>query len=156
MRAVRADPAAVGDHVSLRERAERRAQRSPEGIQASPLLGVGHPGQHVEAAAQPLRVLPDLMRLQPAARRDGQAQQPAPGIQRLAVGAGQPVDQVPARRVALGQQHRPRPYRGQRDSRGRDSGRALVGRYGDQCHGSAGLWSRLPAGWQDRHAHGTA
>ena len=130
------DPAAVGDHVGVGHARQRRADLPPQRVQAGALLGVGYADQHVQAAAQLLRVLPDLPRLQAPARGDGQAEQPAPRVEPAAVGRRQPVDQVAAGRVALGEQHRPGPHRGQGHRGRRYSRRSLVGSDSDQRHGS--------------------
>ncbi len=100
---VHANPAAVGDHVGLREGRQHRANRPPERLKPGAMFGTGHPGQHVQAAAQLLHVLPHLMRLQAAACGHGQAEQPAPGIEPLAAVARQPVDDVTTCRVTLGE-----------------------------------------------------
>ena len=115
VRPVHADPAAVSDHVSLRQRREHRANRAPQTLQPGTMLSAGHPGQHIQAAAQFLHVLPHLMRLQAAAGGHRQAEQPAAGVEPLAIAARQAVDEVTAGRITLGEQHWPRPDRGQRD-----------------------------------------
>ena len=134
MRAVRADPAAVGDHVQARKLGQGRTGRSPKQLEPGALLRGDHADQHVEAALQLLRVLEDLVGRQPTAGGDGQAEQPTPGIELPAARGGQAVDQVTAGRVALGKQHRPRPDQGQRQGRGGDPGCSLVGRDRDQAH----------------------
>ena len=58
-------------------RGEQLAERTPESAEAGALLGVGHPGEHVKAAVQLLGVLPDLARLQAAARGHREAEQAA-------------------------------------------------------------------------------
>jgi len=61
-----------------------------------------------------------------------------PGLERggcvTAAGRGEPVDEVPAGLVALGQQDRTRPHSGERQCRCRDTWRSLVGRDSDQRH----------------------
>ena len=133
-RAVRAEPPAVGDHVRLRQRGQRLADRAPEQAQPGALLRVGHAGQHVEAAVQLLHVLPDLLRLHAAPGDDGQAEHSAPGVEVTTAGRGEPVDEVPSGLVALGQQDRARPHSGERQCRCRDTWRSLVGRDSDQRH----------------------
>ena len=134
-RAVGTEAAAVGDHVRLRQRGEHLADRAPQQAQPGALLGVGHAGQHVEPAVQFLHVLPDLLRLHAAPGHDGQAEHAAPRVEVTAADGGKPVDEIPAGRVALGQQDRTRPDSGERQCRCRDTWRSLVGRDRDQRHG---------------------
>jgi hypothetical protein len=136
-RTIDPNPPAVGDHVGLRHSSEQPAYRSPEQLQARALFGVAYTGENVESAVQLLGVLPYLVRLQAAACGHGQAQQSPARVEPTAVGCRQPVHQIPAGRVALGQQDRPGPDRRQRHRRGGNPWRALVRGYRDQCHRSA-------------------
>ncbi len=133
-RAVGAEPPAVRDHVRLRHGRKRLADRAPEQAQPGALFRVGHPGQHVEAAVQLLHVFPDLLRLHAAPGDHGQAEHPAPRVEMAATHGREAVHEVPARRVALGQQDRTRPHSGERQCRCRDTWRSLVGRDSDQRH----------------------
>jgi hypothetical protein len=132
VRPIRAEPAAVRDHVGLRQPGQYAADRRPQRFQASSLLRAGHPEQHIQAAAQLLRVRPELGGLQITPGGHGQAEQPAPRVEAAAAFARQPVDEVAARGVALSEQHRPRPDRGEGHRRSGDPGRPLVSRDGDQ------------------------
>ena len=80
---------------------------------------------------QLLHVLPDLLRLHAAAGDDGQAEHPAPRVEVAAAHGREPVHEVAAGRVALGQQNRTRPHSGERQCRCRDTWRSLVGRDSD-------------------------
>ena len=132
--AVHAEPPAVRDHIGARQLGEDGPDRPPQGLQARPLLGGAHPGQHVEPAAQCLGVSGHLLRRQSPAGCHRQAEQPAPRVEPATVGGGEAVDQVAARRIALGPHHRPGPDRSEHDRRCRDSWRSLVGRNRDQSH----------------------
>ena len=68
---VRAEPAAVRDHVGLRQPGQCAADRPPQRFQPSPLLCAGHPEEHIQAAAQLLCVRPELGGLQITAGGDG-------------------------------------------------------------------------------------
>src|SRR5262249_40674516 len=83
---------------------------------------------------QLLSVLPGLARLQPAPDRDGEAEQPAPGVELAAAGRREPVHQVAAGRVALGEQHRPGPDGCQRHAGGGAPGCARGCRVRDERH----------------------
>ena len=78
-----------------RQRGEQPAERTPERRQAGALLGVDDPGEHVKAAGELLGVLPELARLQAAARRHREGEQAAAGVKRVAVGGGKAVDRSP-------------------------------------------------------------
>jgi len=117
-----------------RQGGEDLADRTPEQAQPGALLGIGHPGQHVQPAVQLLSVFPDLLRLHAAAGHDGEAKHPAPGIKMTAVARRETVDEVSACRVAFGQQDRPGPHSRERQGRCRDTWRSLVRGDSDQRH----------------------
>src|SRR5262249_50300578 len=96
-----------------------------------------------KATAELLRMFQDLAGRQSPAGGDGEAEQPAAGIELAAAGAGQPVDEIAPGRVALGQQHRPGPHQGQREARRGDPRCSLVRGDGNEPH----RWpARLAAG----------
>ena len=101
VRAVGADPAAVGDDVAVRQPGQRRTHRAPQRLEPGALLRRDHADQHVEAAPQLLRVLEDLVGVGPRRAATARLSSPRPGSNcpRARQGAG---DQVPAGRVALG------------------------------------------------------
>ena len=86
--AVRAEAAAVRDHVGLGQSRQQAADRPPQWFQPRPLFRGGHPEQHVQAAAELLRMRPELGGLKVAAGGHAQAEQAAARVEPAPPSAG--------------------------------------------------------------------